>query len=38
MNNIGRAIIPFTIVNNSGSTEPVLKPEAGNVGVLRGCP
>jgi len=34
MNNIGRAIIPFTIVNNSGSTEP----EAANVGVLRGCP
>jgi len=35
MNNIGRAIIPVTIVNNSGSTEPE---EAANVVELRGCP
>jgi len=34
MNNIGRAIVPLTIVNNSGSAEPA----AANVGVLRGCP
>jgi hypothetical protein len=38
MNNIGRAILPFAIVNNSGSTEPVLELEVVNVGVLRGCP
>jgi hypothetical protein len=37
MNNIDRAIVPFTIVNNGGSTEPVLKPGAASVGVLRGC-
>ena len=37
MNNLGRAIMPLTILNDSGSTEPVFKPGgATNVDVLRG--
>ncbi len=32
MNNVGRAIMPFAIVSNDGSTG------AANVGLLRGCP